>query len=93
MQRLHVVALNLARRHLTDAQKVAAGRLIAPDAAEAARRRQVELGRERGGRPSVSTVTEGVLCDPGRRVPYPDAVRRFSHPISARCSDSCWSRW
>lgn len=36
-KRLHAVALNLARRHLTDAQKVMLGRTIEPDIAEAAR--------------------------------------------------------
>lgn len=39
-KRLHAVALNLARRHLTDAQKVLLGRTIEPDVAEAARKRQ-----------------------------------------------------
>lgn len=39
-KRLHAVALNLARRHLTDAQKVALGMTIEPDVAEEARRRQ-----------------------------------------------------
>lgn len=39
-KRLHVVALNLSRRHLTDAQKVVVGRLIEPDAEKAARERQ-----------------------------------------------------
>lgn len=44
-KRLHVVALNLARRHLTDAQKVIVGRLIEPDAAEAAKARMSEGAR------------------------------------------------
>lgn len=39
-KRLHAVALNLARRHLTDAQKVLLGRRIEPDVAERARQRQ-----------------------------------------------------
>lgn len=39
-KRLHAVALNLARRHLTDAQKVLLGRTIEPDVAERARERQ-----------------------------------------------------
>ena len=38
-KRMHTVALNLARRHLTDAQKVALGMTIEPDVAEAARAR------------------------------------------------------
>jgi len=38
-KRLHCVALNLARRHLTDAQKVILGREIEPDVAERARER------------------------------------------------------
>ena len=42
-KRLHAVALNLARRHLTDAQKVALGMTIEPDVAEEARRRQGTL--------------------------------------------------
>lgn len=49
-KRLHAVALNLARRHLTEAQKVLVGRRIEPDVAERARHRQEALGRERGGR-------------------------------------------
>lgn len=44
-KRLHAVALNLARRHLTDAQKVMLGRTIEPDVAEAARGRMAEGGR------------------------------------------------
>lgn len=55
-KRLHAVALNLARRHLTDAQKVLLGRTIEPDIAEAARQRQAH-GQTAPGR-SASTVTE-----------------------------------
>lgn len=39
-KRIHAVALNVSRRHLTDAQKALIGRQIEPDIAEAARRRQ-----------------------------------------------------
>ena len=58
-KRLHAVALNLARRHLTDAQKVLVGMRIEPDVAERARLRQIELGREKGGRPLGTTVHKG----------------------------------
>lgn len=40
-KRLHAVALNLARRHLTDVQKVVAGQKIEPDIAERARLRML----------------------------------------------------
>lgn len=40
-KRLHVVALNLARRHLTDAQKTLLARLVEPDVEEAARQRRL----------------------------------------------------
>lgn len=39
-KRLHAVALNLARRHLTDAQKVMLGKRIKPDVEARARERQ-----------------------------------------------------
>ena len=39
-KRILAVELNVARRHLTDAQKVLAGKAIEPDLAERARRRQ-----------------------------------------------------
>lgn len=58
-KRLLSVTLNLARRHLTDAQKAMLGRQIEPDVAERARQRQVDLGKLKGGRPSVTSVTEG----------------------------------
>lgn len=54
-KRLHAVSLNLARRHLTDAQKVLLGRTIEPDVAEAARRRQ---GARTDLSPTGDTSTE-----------------------------------
>lgn len=55
-KRLHAVALNLARRHLTDAQKVALGMTIEPDVAEAARARQAH-GRTAPGRNASGQMT------------------------------------
>lgn len=51
-KRLLAVELNLARRHLTDAQKTQLGRAIEPDIAERARLRQEALGRSHGDDPS-----------------------------------------
>jgi N6-adenosine-specific RNA methylase IME4 len=55
-KRLHVVSLNLARRHLTDAQKVLLGRQIEPDAAEAARLRMLA---GKAVNPPVDTCPQG----------------------------------
>lgn len=53
-KRLHAVALNLDRRHLSEPQKVLLGRTIEPDVAEAARLRQVQAeGQPRGAKASV----------------------------------------
>jgi N6-adenosine-specific RNA methylase IME4/ParB-like chromosome segregation protein Spo0J len=62
-KRLHAVALNIARRHLTDAQKVLIGREIEPDAREEARRRQELLGRSHGADPSVTNAAKGRAVD------------------------------
>lgn len=54
-KRLHAVSLNLARRHLTDAQKVALGRTIEPDIAEEARGRKAQApGQPQGVKAKVS---------------------------------------
>jgi hypothetical protein len=61
-KRLHAVSLNLARRHLTDAQKVMLGKEIEPDVAAWARRRQEELGRAHGD-PSATNGAKGRTVD------------------------------
>lgn len=54
-KRLHAVSLNLARRHLTDAQKVLLGRTIEPDVAKRAAARKAQApGEPRGVKASVS---------------------------------------
>ena len=57
-KRLHAVSLNLARRHLTDAQKVALGRTIEPDIAEEARGRMAAAGKVAApGKPAATAAT------------------------------------
>jgi ParB-like chromosome segregation protein Spo0J len=58
-KRLLAVELNLARRQLTDGQKVLLGRMIEPDVAERARKRQEELGRLHGEDPSAQLRGRG----------------------------------
>lgn len=54
-KRLHAVALNLARRHLTDAQKVLLGRTIEADVAEAMRGKMSAAGAKAApGKPATS---------------------------------------
>lgn len=66
-KRLHAVALNLARRHLTDAQKVALGMTIEPDVAENARRRMSEAGAKAApGKPAASAATISEKREPRR---------------------------
>ena len=62
-KRLHAVNLNMARRHLTDAQKVLLGREIEPDLAAQARARQEELGRLHGVEPSATNGAKGRAVD------------------------------
>lgn len=57
-KRLHAVTLNLARRQLTDAQRVLIGRQIEPDLAERARLRQVVAGVEFGRGKSAGKVPD-----------------------------------
>lgn len=64
-KRLHAVSLNLARRHLTDAQKVLLGRTIEPDVAEAARARQAH-GQTAPGRSATTDAEREV--EPTRAV-------------------------
>jgi N6-adenosine-specific RNA methylase IME4 len=66
-KRLHAVSLNLARRHLTDAQKVMLGIEIEPDIAEAARRRQAQAsGAPRGVK--ATSASETFRTQTGRSV-------------------------
>lgn len=56
-KRLHAVALNLARRHLTDAQKVLLGAAIEPDVAERSKRRMAEAGAKAApGKPASNVA-------------------------------------
>ncbi len=57
------VELNVARRHLTDAQRVNLGREIEQSIAREAIRRQEELGRRHGTAPLVTDVTKGRTTD------------------------------
>lgn len=61
-KRLHIVALNAYRRHLTDAQRVVLGLRIEPDVAERARRRQRDGGRSSGD-PDGQMATRGPSRD------------------------------
>jgi ParB-like chromosome segregation protein Spo0J len=56
-KRLLSVELNLARRHLTDAQKVIAGEAVEPDVAEAARSRMAKAGAKASpGKPATDVA-------------------------------------
>ena len=61
-KRLLAVTLNLARRQLTDAQKVLLGRTIEPDVAARSAERQRELGKT-AGEPLATTVAKGRTVD------------------------------
>lgn len=65
-KRLHAVALNLARRHLTDAQKVMLGRKVEPDVAEEARKRMADGGR--GGQVSTPSGSEKTRDEVAKQV-------------------------
>lgn len=68
-KRLHAVALNLARRHLTDAQKVLLGMTIEDDVAAEAKKRMADGGR--GGQvstPSPAKVEDKTRDEVARRV-------------------------
>jgi len=58
-KRLHAVALNMNRRHLTDAQKALIGESIEPDIAERARLRQLKLAGRRIGSDLVDNCPQG----------------------------------
>jgi N6-adenosine-specific RNA methylase IME4/ParB-like chromosome segregation protein Spo0J len=62
-KRLLAVDLNLARRHLTEAQKVLIARQIEPDIAERARQRQEQLGRTHGDDPLAAGAAKGRTDD------------------------------
>lgn len=62
-KRLLAVDLNLARRHMTDAQKVLLGRAIEPDIAERSRIRQIESGKAHGLPPDGQMSTRGATRD------------------------------
>lgn len=58
-KRLHAVSLNLARRHLTDAQKVLVGRTLEPDVRQAADDRRRANLKQNQVAPSVANATLG----------------------------------
>lgn len=62
-KRILAAELNVARRHLTDAQKVKLGRDIEPSITREARRRQEELGRTQGKEPLGANAPKGKTRD------------------------------
>ncbi|MGI8406604.1 MAG: hypothetical protein ACR2OE_17895, partial [Thermomicrobiales bacterium] len=62
-KRILAAELNLARRQLTDAQKVRLGELLEPDIAKRAETRQKALGRTHGNAPLATDVAKGRTVD------------------------------